>query len=175
VTPYALPTVSRYVGASPEEVFGVLEDGWSYGSWVVGTSRIRAVPQTWPEPGTRLHHSVGIWPLLLSDETESVAYEPLHRLTLRARGRPLAEAVVDIVVTSEGSGSRVVIGEDAATSGARWLVPGPVRRALIRWRNTETLRRLAMLAERAVSPDGRRALGSDESTADGRSAPAVTE
>jgi hypothetical protein len=170
-----LPTVSRYVAATPDEVFAVLEDGWSYGSWVVGSSRIRAVPENWPEPGSRLYHSVGLWPLLLSDSTVSMVYEPPVRLVLQARGRPLGEAVVEVVVTPQGAGSRVVIGEDATTAGARSMIPAPVRSAAIRWRNTETLRRLAMLAEKAVSPSGERALGSHHAAAEHRAAPAVTE
>jgi hypothetical protein len=124
-----LPTVSRYVAAIPDEVFAVLEDGWSYGSWVVGSSRIRAVPENWREPGSRRYHSVGLWPLLLSDSTVSLVYEPPVRLVPQARGRPLREAVVEIVVTPEGAGSRVVIGEDATTAGVRSLVPAPVRSA----------------------------------------------
>ncbi len=175
MTATSLPTVSRYVAASPEQVFAVLEDGWSYGSWVVGSSRIRAVPTTWPQPGSRLHHSVGMWPVMLSDSTVALEYEPAVRLVLQARGRPLGEAVVEIVVTPDGSGSRVVLGEDVTTSGLRSLVPGAVRASLIRWRNTETLRRLAMLAERATSPDGQSALSGDQATAHGTPAPAVTE
>ena len=42
------PTVSRPVAAPPEAVWAVLADGWQYGTWVVGASRVRAV-----DPGGR--------------------------------------------------------------------------------------------------------------------------
>ena len=37
------PTVARHIDARVDAVAAVLEDGWSYPSWVVGTARIRAV------------------------------------------------------------------------------------------------------------------------------------
>ena len=43
-------------------------------------------------------------------------------------------------------GCDVSITEDAVTGPAR-LVPGPLRHAALNWRNAETLRRLAFLAE----------------------------
>lgn len=148
-----IPIVTRYVDAPPEAVAAVLEDGWSYSSWVVGTARIRAVPADWPSPGARLHHSVGTWPVLLSDETVCGVYERGRRLLLVAKGRPLGEAVVEIVIDRDsGGGCTVAMSEEAATSGLRALVPAPVRDALIRTRNTETLRRLAYLAERSDRP-----------------------
>ncbi len=62
-------TVMRDVDASPEQVWAVLEDGWPYPSWVVGASRMRAVDERFPAPGSRLHHSAGVWPAVVSDET----------------------------------------------------------------------------------------------------------
>ena len=55
------------VRATPADVFAVLADGWLYPSWVVGASRVRGVDGTWPQPGSRIHHSVGVWPLLIDD------------------------------------------------------------------------------------------------------------
>ncbi|WP_181779730.1 SRPBCC family protein [Pseudonocardia pini] len=54
--------VRRRIPASPERVFAVLSDGWSYPLWVVGVTHMRAVDQGYPAVGTRLHHSVGTWP-----------------------------------------------------------------------------------------------------------------
>ena len=61
---------------SPAAVFAVLADGWLYPTWVVGASRMRDVDDRWPEPGSRLHHSVGAWPALLDDITESLEWQP---------------------------------------------------------------------------------------------------
>lgn len=148
----SLPTVQRHVDAPPSAVASVLEDGWSYASWVVGTARIRAVSPGWPTPQARLHHSVGLWPALLSDETVCREYEPGRRLVLVAKGRPFGEAVVDIEIEPDDEGCTVSISEDAATSGIRSVVPQAVRNPMIKARNTETLRRLALLAERADRP-----------------------
>jgi hypothetical protein len=46
-----------------------------------------------------------------------------------------------------GTETEVVI-EERAASGPGALLPGPVQDPLLHWRNTESLRRLAFLAER---------------------------
>ena len=60
---------TRLMHATPEQVWAVLSDGWLYPVWV-GASRMREVDETWPEVGSKLHHSVGAWPLLIDDNTE---------------------------------------------------------------------------------------------------------
>jgi uncharacterized protein YndB with AHSA1/START domain len=118
--------VQRWFNCSPEQVFAVLHDGWTYPVWVVGASRMRDVDQDWPAPGTRLHHSFGAWPLLLDDTTEVLEIEPGQRLVLEARGWPVGKAPVDISVKADGDGSLVSIDEDV-TDGPAELVPEPVR------------------------------------------------
>ena len=59
----------RLMACSPEDVFAVLADGWLFPTWVVGASRMRKVEEAWPQVGSRLHHSFGVWPALLNDET----------------------------------------------------------------------------------------------------------
>ena len=61
--------VTRFVDAPPAEVFATLADGWSYPLWVVGAAHMRAVDPTFPGVGSKLHHSVGLWPLLIEDTT----------------------------------------------------------------------------------------------------------
>lgn len=132
-------------------VWAVLADGFSYASWVVGASRVRAVDADWPAVGSRIHHSVGSWPLLLDDVTEVLACDPGRMLTLQARGWPAGEARVELELTPSdeaGSGGcRIEIREDA-THGPGTLIPGPVRQLAIAPRNVESLRRLSYLAER---------------------------
>jgi uncharacterized protein YndB with AHSA1/START domain len=118
--------VQRWFNCSPEQVFAVLHDGWTYPVWVVGASRMRDVDHDWPAPGTRLHHSFGAWPLLLDDTTEVLEIEPGQRLVLEARGWPVGKAPVDISVKADGDGSLVSIDEDV-TDGPAELVPEPVR------------------------------------------------
>jgi hypothetical protein len=134
-------------------VFGVLADGWLYPSWVVGAARIRAVDDTWPAAGASIHHSVGSWPLLLDDSTTVQEFVPDERIVLRARAWPAGEADVEITVRALPDGCEVTISEDAVSGPGRF-VPGPVRHPALHWRNTETLRRLAFLAEGAArEPD----------------------
>ena len=137
---------TRTIDATPDQVWDVLADGWLYPLWVVGATRMRAVEDAWPAVGSKLHHSIGVWPLVLDDDTEVVDSVPGHRLDLRARGWPMGEAGVTITLEPDGVRTRVVIVEDAL-EGPGTLMPKPVRGPLIAWRNGESLRRLAFLAE----------------------------
>lgn len=136
----------RVVAAPPERVWDVLADGWLYPTWVVGASRMRDVDDTWPQVGSRLYHSVGVWPALLDDHTEVLECEPGRRLVLRARAWPAGEARVEMELHPADGGTEVVMREDA-TSGPGTLMPKPLRDAQLTWRNTESLRRLSFIAE----------------------------
>jgi hypothetical protein len=57
---------------------------------------------------------------------------------------------VRISVEAVGAGSRVSIDEDLSSGPGSWL-PSVLRRPALDWRNSETLRRLAYLAERRPS------------------------
>ena len=63
-------SVERVIKTTPQRVWDVLADGWLYPLWVVGASRMREVDDSWPAVGAQLHHSVGVWPALLDDNTE---------------------------------------------------------------------------------------------------------
>jgi hypothetical protein len=136
----------RTTKASPEDVSAVLADGWLFPTWVVGASRMRDVDAHWPAVGAKLHHSVGVWPGLLDDETVVLESQLPDRLLLQAKGWPMGEATVELRVDAWGAGSMITIAEDA-TRGVGRYVPYPVRQPLLAWRNRETLRRLAFLAE----------------------------
>jgi hypothetical protein len=141
-----MATVSRHCRASAKDVWGVLADPWMYASWVVGASRIRDVEGSWPEPESLIHHSVGAWPMLLDDTTSVVASEPGRRLRLRARGWPLGEADVVLVLEDRDDGCLITM-EERVVRGPGAMVPEPVLDPAVRWRNVEALRRLALIAE----------------------------
>ena len=141
-----MSTRSRLIKATPEQVWSVLADGWLYPLFVVGASRMRDVDEGWPAVGTRLHHSVGSWPLLIDDTTEVLEADPPSRLLLLARGWPAGEAHVEIVLEQTGSETLVTIHEDA-TAGPGVLVPKPLRDVQLDLRNDETLQRLAYVVE----------------------------
>jgi uncharacterized protein YndB with AHSA1/START domain len=136
----------RWFNCSAEKVWDVLRDGWLYPLWVVGASRIRDVDDGWPAEGRKLHHSFGVWPLVIDDTTEVIDIEPNRRIVLEARGWPVGTARVEITIEPNGRGSMVSIAEDVS-SGPAQVVPQPVRVAAMDVRNRETLRRLAYLAE----------------------------
>jgi hypothetical protein len=141
-----MSTTSRLMACTPDDVFAVLDDGWSYPLWVVGAARIRDVDPGWPAVGTRIHHSVGTWPLLVDDTTSVLVREPPRLLRLRARAWPGGEADVVIEVQPQDGGALVTMHEEAV-KGPAALVPKPIESPLLHARNVESLRRLSYLAE----------------------------
>ena len=107
----------RVLRCTPEDVFDVLGDGWLYPSWVVGASRMRDVDASWPAQGAELHHSFGVWPLLIDDKTVVEEYDPPRRMVMRARGWPVGEARVFLEVKARGS--------DCVCASAKRPSPGP--------------------------------------------------
>jgi uncharacterized protein YndB with AHSA1/START domain len=142
----AVSTNTRVVNTPAERVWDILADGWLYPLWVVGATRMRDVDDAWPEVGSQLHHSAGVWPLVLDDTTEVVECDPGRLLRLKARGWPLGEAEVLITLTASGSATLVRI-EEAAASGPGAAVPQRLLDPVLGWRNLESLRRLAFIAE----------------------------
>ncbi len=139
--------VRRTVNASTDAVWDVLADGWLYATWVVGASRLRDVDVTWPAPGSRLHHSVGLWPAVIDDQTQVLRAEPGHRLVLRAKGWPIGEALVDVRLRAVGDDRCEVAMLEDAVSGPGLVIPRVLRQPPIAVRNREALHRLSLLAE----------------------------
>jgi len=145
--------VSLTVQAARERVFAVLADGWSYASWVVGASHIRNVDDGWPAAGTRIHHSVGPWPLVVRDVTAVRAVEPPRMLELDARLWPFGAATVRLELDDVAPGvTRVRMSEQVVRGPAR-VLPDPAQALLLIPRNRESLRRLADIAEGRVRTD----------------------
>lgn len=134
--------VTTVIAAPPERVWAVLADGWTYAGWVVGASHVRAVDPGWPEVGARIHHSVGLWPLVVNDTTEVTDVVPGRVLELDARTWPVGVARVRLELTrTDQGGTKVVMSEHVARGPAKFL-PGPVQAALLIPRNRESLSRL---------------------------------
>ena len=141
-----MSTNYRRMRCSPEEVFAVLADGWLYPTWVVGASRMREVEPRWPAEGSHLHHSVGVWPLLINDETTMLRWDAPRHLAMQPKGRPIGEARVLIDVRPQKSGCVVRIIEHPVR-GPLKLLPNGIINLLLHLRNSETLRRLAFITE----------------------------
>lgn len=136
----------RVIDAPPEAVFAVLADGWLFPSWVVGASRIREVDDAWPAVGAQIHHSFGVWPMVIDDTTSVDEWDAPRHARFTARGWPLGEAAVIIDVRPRGTGC-VVRMEEYAQKGPGSLVPEHVLALPLAIRNIEALRRLAWLSE----------------------------
>src|SRR5829696_7795185 len=114
--------VNTVVPTSRDRVFEVLADGWSYASWVVGAAHIRNVDEGWPAVGTKIHHSVGPWPLLVQDTTEVRGVDAPNFIELHARLWPVGGAKVRLELSDAGSGAtRVRMIEHAERGPARLL------------------------------------------------------
>ena len=140
-------TVTREVAASRQRVWDVLADGWTYSQWVVGNSRMRAVDSNWPAPGSTIHHSIGVWPLLLSDQTVAEKSVPLEELVLHAQGGPFGGARVILRLSDTPDGCRVEM-QEFPVSGPAKILPNRLSDAAAWPRNRESLKRLACIAER---------------------------
>jgi hypothetical protein len=93
---------------------------------------------------------VGTWPVMIDDATEVLDVEPGVRLTLKARAWPTGAAGVTLHLRPTGAETEVVI-EEEAIEGPAALIPQPLLDVPLRWRNVETLRRLAFVAERRAA------------------------
>jgi uncharacterized protein YndB with AHSA1/START domain len=136
------------VNARPADVFGVLTDPDAYGFWVVGAKRIRGHDRGWPRRGTRFHHTVGVGPAELSDDSKVLDVQEDKRLVMEARIRPIGTVLVDVELKPKkrGKATKVTMRETARR--------GPVKRAwnpgfdlALHVRNVIALRRLKRLAE----------------------------
>lgn len=145
-------TVTRDIAAPRQQVWDVLADGWTYSQWVVGNSRIRAVDDDWPAPGTRILHSVGVWPMVIDDETLVLSCTPQHELVLLAKVNPVGAARVTLRLSDIPEGCRVEMAEVAVRGPLRRL-PDRLQLAGVWPRNRECLWRLAGVAERREPAD----------------------
>lgn len=146
-------TVKRETSAARERVWDVIADGWTYSQWVVGNSRMRAVDENWPQSGSKIHHSVGIWPLLLNDETKVQDCQPMEQIVLLAKGRPFGKARITLrLFDIDGGGCRIEMSEVPVGAPMGW-VPDRLALAAAIPRNRECTWRLAALAERRRSSD----------------------
>lgn len=136
----------REMSCSPDDVFSVLADGWVFPTWVVGASRMRDVDAEWPAVGSKLHHSFGVWPAVIDDETTVLEWDPPRLFVIQPAGWPLGEARVTVEVKPRGSGCVVRITEKAV-KGPGSLIPPALLDVGLHIRNVETLRRLAYIAE----------------------------
>lgn len=140
--------IRRNIATTPAKVFSVLADGWSFAGWVVGASHIRAVDSSWPARGSRIHHSVGPWPLSIEDVTTVMATEPDALLELEARMWPVGAARVRIELRPSADGGTEILFAEELHRGPGSRLPMALQGLMLRPRNDESVRRLADIATR---------------------------
>ncbi|BDT89059.1 SRPBCC family protein [Nocardia cyriacigeorgica] len=128
-----------------EQAFAALADGWLYASWVVGASHIRVVDRNWPAVGTRIHHSVGLWPLTMQDVTKVTAVDPPHLLELDAHLWVIGAAWIRFELDEPQPRVTRIRMFERASRGPGAFIPGFAQDLVFTPRNQESLDRLAHL------------------------------
>lgn len=136
--------------ASPEEVFAVLADAWSYADWVVGTKAVLAVDPGFPCVGTRFRPRVRAGRTDVDGETKVLAADGIRSLHLRASMEDLGDADIAFELEATATGTLLTmhenpVGDKPASVVGRWSD------GLLRVRNSETLWRLKSLTEARAS------------------------
>jgi hypothetical protein len=132
---------------SSEAIWDALTDPQSYGFWVVGSKLIRDADAAWPAPGARFHHTIGVGPFTVNDDTQSLQAQAPRLLRMRAKGLPLGTARVTLEMTPKDGGTLVRMTEtpDGPTA---ILAFNPLVHLFTKARNAESLMRLEQLALR---------------------------
>jgi hypothetical protein len=139
---------SREVRASRQQIWDVMANGWTYTQWVVGNSRTRAVDSNWPQPGSSIRHSVGVWPLVINDKTVVESCTPGEELILRAHVGAMGAARITLRLSDTADGGCRIEMIEVPAAGPMKILPDRLVLAAVYPRNRECLLRLTALAER---------------------------
>ena len=132
------------IQAPPERVWAVLADPQSFDDWVVGAQNVRDADASWPAVGSKLHHSTGVGPLTIDDETSVEVSERPTRLVLLAQVGAAGAFRVTLELRPAAAGTTLWMHEEAV-DGIADHVPGTD--SAIHVRNEISLERLKGLAE----------------------------
>ena len=130
-----------HIDASPEHVFDVLSDPYSYADWVVGTTEVVTADETWPAEGSRFTWRVGAPPLQTTGQTEVLEQDPPRRLVLRI-GLPVGHVRIEIELHRETDGTQVTLNEYVSVPLARAMADPPLH-----MRNARAVSQLKALVE----------------------------
>jgi carbon monoxide dehydrogenase subunit G len=132
------------IQAPPERVWEVLADPHCFDDWVVGAQNVRDADASWPAVGSKLHHSTGVGPLTVDDETSVEVSERPTRLVLLAQVGAAGAFRVTLELRPAAAGTTLWMHEEAV-DGIADHVPGTD--SAIHVRNEISLERLKGLAE----------------------------
>ena len=143
--------VCREFDAATADVFAILLDPACYADWLIGAKSVRDIDASWPEPGSRFHHRVGMGKLAIRDCTEVLTVEPESILRLRVRARPLIAGVVTFRIIGDRERCVVMMEEEPARRVIGNLVR-PIMDPFTHVRNHRSLRRLSAFVTRHTVP-----------------------
>jgi len=146
MSPAEVVRVETRTAASPERVWQLLADPYTWAHWVAGTSAIRAADAHWPASGARLYHRFGPRPLAVRGHTTVVDVDPARRMGLLASALPYGLVRIEITVAQAAGRTRVELCEQLV-GGLGMRLPH-LSRAIQLARNRRSLDRLIELAER---------------------------
>src|SRR4051812_33672200 len=111
------------IDAPPSAVYETLLDPRCYPEWVAGAKQLRGADRSWPKPGSRFHHKVGVGPIALADNTKLLATKTDRRVVLEVRIRPLAVGKVelDLKPRHRGRKTKVVMTERVTGGPLAWF------------------------------------------------------
>lgn len=144
---------SRTLAAPRSAVWDVLIDPHTYPDWLIGAASIRDVDDTWPSPGSRFHHRVGLGWLAIPDHSSVLDIDPGRLLRLEVKARPLVSAVVTFVLVSDATGTVVAVEEEPRLRTIGNVVR-PVMDPTIHLRNHRSLHRLDRIVQQRIVATG---------------------
>lgn len=139
--------VSIEVSAPRESVFAVLAEARRYADWVVGTSSVRDVDESFPERGSRFGARVSVGPV--SDDAVTTVLECVdpRRLVLRTRTRRLGAAQIELELEERGEEATLVTLRERAVGNQLVRLAQTLGDPLLSARNRRSLQRLQELVE----------------------------
>src|SRR5687768_8153983 len=139
--------------ASPEQVFEVLIDPYSFPKWVMGAKRIRGVDPDWPRPGSAFHHASGAGgDVTVKDKTELITMNPPLSLVLQAYLRPLGIVRIRIELDRGSSdGTTLLTIREAPAPGTKLRKVKKLLDPALYARNRKSLKCLEKLIRESVT------------------------
>jgi len=141
-----MTSVSHTFRRPIDEVFAALADPRTYPGWLVGAKEMRSIDPTWPTPGSKFHHRVGlVGPITIADNSTSCEVHAPSLLVLEVRARPVGRARVSFRLHEPTPATTEVEFSEVPIGAARLLAP--VVAPLTAARNARSLDRLERFLE----------------------------
>jgi uncharacterized protein YndB with AHSA1/START domain len=130
------------VSAPREAVFAVLGDARRYADWVVGTSSVHAVDESFPARGSRFGARIAVGPISDDAVTTVLECDEPRRLVLRTRTRRLGAVQIELELEERAEDVTLVTLREHALGNRLVRLALALGDPLLSARNRRSLRRL---------------------------------